>query len=122
MPSSAIDEHGGVDVRWQLHRDFIKMHLHHFGVDRGQNQADGDVSARAECAADIGVLVAGVDGRAQADSRASPATRARSLLAYSAFVLTPEFDRFVWVRRLDFGDDFGEFFLTASMASASCRG
>jgi hypothetical protein len=122
MPSSTIHQHSGVDVRGKLRRDFIEMHLHHFGVHRGQNQPNGNITSGAECAEDIGVFVPRVDGCTQADSLASPAACARSFLAYSAFVLTPEFDGFFWVRRLDFLDDFGKFFLNASIASASCLG
>jgi hypothetical protein len=122
VPSSAIDQHGSVNVWRELRRDFIEMHLHHFGVYRGQDQANGHVAARAECAEDIGVFVTRVDGRTQADSLASPASRPRTFLPYSAFVLTPDFDDFVRMRRLDFADDLGEFFLNASIASASCFG
>ncbi len=111
-----------MNVWRKLRRDFVEMHLHHFGVDGGQNQADGHISRGAERAENIGVFVTRVDGRTQADSLASPAARARTLLTYSAFVLAPDFNRFVWVRRLDFGDDFGEFFLNVSIASASCLG
>lgn len=98
------------------------MHLHHFGIDRGQNQTDGGVARGAKRTEDIDIFVTRVAGRTQADALGSPAARARSLLAYSAFVLAPELDAFVGVRRLDSGDDFGEFFLKASIASASCFG
>lgn len=122
MPSGAIDQHGSVNVWRELRRDFIKMQLHHFGVYRGQDQANGHVACGAERTEDIGVFVTRVDGRTQADSRGPPASRPRTLLPYSAFVLTPDFDDFVRMRRLDFTDDLGEFFLNASIASASCFG
>ena len=107
MPASAIDKHSGVDVIGKLGGNFIEMHLHHFGVYGGQYQPDGGVSFRAERTEDIGVFVARVDGAAYADSLPSPATRPRAFLPYSAFVLTPEFDGFPRVFRLDFREDSG---------------
>ncbi len=122
MPSGTVDQHGGMHMGRQLRSNFIEMHLHHAGVDGGQNQANGGIACGAECAEDVGVLVTRIDGRTQANSLAPPATRTRSFLAYSAFILTPDLNRFVGMLRLDFFDDFGEFFLNASIASALCFG
>lgn len=122
MPSGTVNEHGGMNMGGQLRGYFVEMHLHHLGVDRRQDQTNGDVACRAERPENIGVFVACVDRRAQADSLASPAACARAFLTYSAFVLAPEFDGFIRMLRLDSRDDLGEFFLNSSIASASCCG
>lgn len=86
------------------------MHPHHFGVHRRQDQADGGVSRRAECAEDISVFVTRVDGRAPPDPLRPPTARTRSFLSYPAFILTPEFDDFIGVLFLNAGEYFREFF------------
>lgn len=122
MPSGAIDKHCGVSIFGYLCADFLQMPRHHFRAHGGQDQADRHIACRAECAEDIGVFVARIDGRAEPYAACAPTARTSTLLTYAAFVLAPDLDDFVRACRLDCGDDLGEFFLNASMASASCFG
>ena len=99
------------------------MQVHRFGVDLGQHQGGTDPARGADRAEQIGPLVALIARRPRAAALLSPDVGQAALLTDPRFVLPPQFDRLAaGMLRNDSGDQFGEVFLCASCAAASCSG
>jgi len=74
-------------------RDFVEVELHHVSVGVRQREGRSDAASRADCAEQIGVVVALVRGLARARPAPGPLPNLAVLLADAGLVLKPDFDR-----------------------------
>ena len=93
MPAGAIEQQNGMRAFFDMARDFVEMELHHFCVGVGERQRRALALGRADCAEEIGVLVALVGGLTRTGSAPRPLPNEAVLLADARFVLEPDFDR-----------------------------
>ncbi len=74
-------------------RDFVEVELHHVSVGVRQREGRSDAASRADCAEQIGVVVALVPGLARARPAPGPLPNLAVLLADAGLVLKPYLDR-----------------------------
>lgn len=106
-----------------VERDLVDVELHGLGVGEGQCQSRPDAARGADCAEEIGALVALVGGLDRPRAAPGPLPDEAVLLADARFVLEPDLDGLA----AGYGPDMGlerarEVFLNAWMVSPSCLG
>ena len=74
-------------------RDFVEVELHHVSVGVRQREGRSDAASRADCAEQIGVVIALVGGLPRPRSAPGPLPNLAVLLADAGLVLKPDFDR-----------------------------
>jgi len=121
MPTGLIHDENGMGAGSDGGADLRQMGIHRVGVAPRQHQADGLAPGRTNGAEDIGPLGALIVWCPGSGSAPRPAARDLVFLAYTGFVLEPDFD----LRpRLETGADRcdfrGEVFLKASTANSFC--
>ena len=80
-------------ARGDITRDFVEVELHHVSVGVGQSEGRSDAAGRADCAEQIGVVVALVRRLARARPAPGPLPNLAVLLADAGLVFKPDFDR-----------------------------
>ena len=123
MPSGPVEQQHGGGALGDVARDFVEVKLHHVGVGIGQRQGRPDPSRWADCAEQIGVVIALVGGLPWPRSAPGPLPNESILLADPGLVLKPYLDR----RRLRQAFEMSlqrerEVFLKASTIRSSCAG
>ena len=103
--------------------DLLDVHLHGAGVGLGQHEGRAGAAPGADCAEQIGVLVALVGRQAWARTGPGPNACATVLLAEPSLVLKPDLDRLVLGQMAYVSSErAGEVFLNPSSTSGSCLG
>ena len=88
VPSGAVEQQDGMGARSDVARDFVEVKLHHVGVGVGQREGRPDAAGGADCAEQIGVVIALVGGLSRPRSAPGPLPNLAVLLADAGLVLT----------------------------------
>ena len=103
--------------------DLIEVELHGLGIGVGQSQGSSRAPGRADCAEQIGALIALVGWLSGPRSALSPLPYEAILLADPRFVLEPDLDGLPPRKAAQMGAQRGrEVFLNASIVRPSCPG
>ena len=104
-------------IRPHLSADGLQVHLHHLGVGPGQDQGARFAGQRVDRPVEIDPFVLILQRSNGPRPASRPNVGQASFLSEAAFVLEPDFDRLVRVRRLDRLDKRGALSLHACSSS-----
>ncbi len=121
MPSRLVHDEDSVGIVRDVAGDFDQVLVHGMGVAPRHDEGGSLALFGADGTEDIGRSRSLVVRRGRPCAPPGPATRDLVLLAYSSFILEPDFDPFALGGASgDFCHSGGEVFLNASAASGSC--
>lgn len=118
VPSGTVEQQDGMGALRDRPGDLVEMGLHGVGIGEGHGDRRADAACGADCAKEIGVLVALIGGPARPGRIAGQGI----LLADAGFVLEPELDRLALRQMAEMGLQGHRAFLSASITRASCAG
>jgi len=119
MKSRLIPEHHHMHIGIDLVSKLPEEQIHRQRVEMRSQQAHGLAGGRAGRAQDIEIVVAGLPDGGRAAAGSGPLACERALLAEACFILEPDFEALVRMRRRDFFDQRDGTFLKAATAAGS---
>ena len=99
MPAGAIEDHGDMDIPRQCGGEVGEKQFHDAGIDDGQHEGEVLAAFGVHDGVDIGPLVADLPRPPRAFTPSPPTMADPSLVADAGFVLGPELDMLVRMRR-----------------------
>ena len=92
VPASPVNNDDGMRTLLDLAADFDEMLVHGMGVGEGHDQRRADAACRTDSSKDIGAFIPLIAHGARACAFFAPDIGERPFLAYTGFILNPDFE------------------------------